>query len=50
MNIKFSYHFLHEFHSIEETPEGSVSNDTIDNFIKIISAAKATFSPATCIL
>lgn len=36
-------HFLHEFHSIEETDEASINNDTIDNFIKIILAAKSYF-------
>ena len=36
-------HFLHEFHSVEETHEQSTNNSTIEDFLTIIKSAKNYF-------
>ena len=36
-------HFLHEFHSVEETYEQSTNNNTIEDFLTIIKSAKNSF-------
>jgi hypothetical protein len=36
-------HFLHEFHSVEETYEQPTNNETIEDFLTIIKSAKNAF-------